>query len=164
MESIMLTITLCIVSVMVFSFFNLKRFENTVTETFFKRSGNKLTREREQDLILTKAAMVLISEHYCDPQFNTEKLALMLNSSPRSLQRKFKATYQSSPSKEIKKSRLKHSVTGLNANLQIKRVGFESGFSSASYFCKCFKEYYGCTPSEYLVKNNKNPPKSTTLI
>lgn len=155
MESIILAITLCIVSVMIFSFFNMKRFASTATESFFKGSNERLTQERDQDLILTEAAMGLILKHYSDPHFNTEKLALMLNSSPRSLQRKFKATNQSSPSKEIKKSRLTHSVIGLNANHQIKRVGFESGFSSASYFCKCFKEYYGCTPSEYLLKNNK---------
>jgi transcriptional regulator GlxA family with amidase domain len=37
----------------------------------------------------------------------------------------------------------------------ISQITFETGFSSPSYFTKCFKEKYGLLPNEYLelVKN-----------
>ena len=169
METIMLAIMLCVISVIIINFFQLMFTKDDLvhiksvqtkkhTTTRYTPISNStreedLLPEVDKDHLLIEAAMVLILEHYSDPYFNTERLARMLNSSPRSLQRKFKLINQSSPSKEIKKYRLKRSITGLNACHKIKQVVFDSGFSSASYFCKCFKEQYGCTPSEYLLKN-----------
>jgi len=169
MESIILAIMLCVTSAITVNFFQLlftkddlvniksnhidKRTAISYTSTSIGVIDKGLVPENDKDLLLIKAAMTLILEHYTDPYFNTEKLARMLTTSPRSLQRKFKLFRQSSPSKEIKKHRLERSVTGLNASHKIKRVVFDSGFSSPSYFCKCFKEHYGCTPSEYLFKN-----------
>ncbi|WP_394706718.1 helix-turn-helix domain-containing protein [uncultured Draconibacterium sp.] len=27
------------------------------------------------------------------------------------------------------------------------------GFTSPSYFSRCFKDFYGCTPKEYIERN-----------
>jgi AraC-like DNA-binding protein len=35
----------------------------------------------------------------------------------------------------------------------ISEIAYQTGFSSASYFTRCFKDQYGKAPSEYLVNN-----------
>ncbi len=168
MENVILAVVLCVISVIIINFFqlmftkadwayiesnNVAKYTASPQISITNNVNDKeLIPEIDKDLLLIEAAMLLILEHYSDPCFNTEKLASMVNSSPRSLQRKFKLICQSSPSKEIKKYRLEHAVKALDASHKIKRVVFESGFSSPSYFCKCFKEHFGSTPSEYLLK------------
>lgn len=36
-----------------------------------------------------------------------------------------------------------------HADMSITQVAGESGFSSYSYFCKCFRQRFGMTPSEF---------------
>ena len=181
MESTILAIMICVISVIIINFFqiiftkdDLIHIKSTqlkkctippyihIPATCTKKNKG-LTPEVDNNCLLIEAAMNLILEHYSDPYFNTEKLARILNTSSRSLQRKFKLICQSSPSREIKKYRLKRSITGLNTNHKIKKVVYESGFSSASYFCKCFKEHYGCTPSEYLL-NRSDFPRHNSVV
>jgi ligand-binding sensor domain-containing protein/signal transduction histidine kinase/CheY-like chemotaxis protein/AraC-like DNA-binding protein len=55
----------------------------------------------------------------------------------------------------IKAIRLKHAVILLReGKLPISQVASEVGFSSHSYFDKCFTKQYGTGPKEYLKKNN----------
>jgi AraC-like DNA-binding protein len=42
---------------------------------------------------------------------------------------------------------------GHNKSITLEALAVESGFATQSTFIKCFKNAYGCTPSEY-VKNN----------
>ncbi len=49
--------------------------------------------------------------------------------------------------------RLKHAARLLlNKNKTVAEVAYEAGFSSPSYFTKCFKEFYKQSPTEYLSK------------
>jgi AraC-like DNA-binding protein len=41
----------------------------------------------------------------------------------------------------------------LQKRRSISEIIFMVGFSSPSYFARCFKEYYGCTPKEYIERN-----------
>ncbi len=36
-----------------------------------------------------------------------------------------------------------------NTNKKIVQICKEVGFSDASYFCKSFREYYGCSPEKF---------------
>ena len=36
--------------------------------------------------------------------------------------------------------------------ISISEVAYATGFSSPKYFTKCFKEEFGCIPSEYLKR------------
>ena len=55
------------------------------------------------------------------------------------------------------KLRIKHAKSqidaGHNKSITLEALAVESGFATQSTFIKCFKNAYGCTPSEY-VKNN----------
>ncbi len=56
-----------------------------------------------------------------------------------------------SPNTFIKEYRLKEALKLLNKNAgNISEIAFESGFSSPSYFSKCFHKRYGRLPSDYL--------------
>ena len=56
-----------------------------------------------------------------------------------------------SPNIFIKEYRLNEALTLLNKNTgNISEIAFETGFSSPSYFSKCFQKRYGHSPSDYL--------------
>lgn len=58
------------------------------------------------------------------------------------------------PSEFIRLIRLRHAEQLLvKSQLSISEIAYNTGFSSQRYFSKCFKELYGCIPSEY--KNRK---------
>lgn len=50
--------------------------------------------------------------------------------------------------------RIKHAKVqidaGLNKSITLEALAIESGFATQSTFIKCFKNVYGCTPSEYI--------------
>ncbi|HEY6978399.1 MAG TPA: nickel-binding protein [Chitinophagaceae bacterium] len=56
-----------------------------------------------------------------------------------------------SPNGFIREYRLNEALTLLNKNTgNVSEIAFETGFSSPSYFSKCFLKQYGHLPSDYL--------------
>jgi AraC-like DNA-binding protein len=56
-----------------------------------------------------------------------------------------------SPNAVIKEYRLTEALKLLNKNSgNISEIAFETGFSSPSYFSKCFQKRYGYPPSDYV--------------
>jgi AraC-like DNA-binding protein len=67
------------------------------------------------------------------------------------LYRKIISLTGKSPNTFIKEYRLNRALTLLNRNTgNISEIAFETGFSSPSYFSKCFQKRYGLSPSDYL--------------
>lgn len=67
------------------------------------------------------------------------------------LYRKLVALTDKSPNTFIKEYRLHEAVKLLDNNAgNISEVAFRTGFSSPSYFSKCFQKRFGYPPSEYL--------------
>ncbi len=51
----------------------------------------------------------------------------------------------------IREARLSRAELYLTQNhLTINEIMYKVGFTTASYFAKCFKDRYGVTPSEYI--------------
>ena len=48
------------------------------------------------------------------------------------------------------KVRMEHAVKLLKENKKINDISKECGYQSPGYFTRVFKDYYNCTPSEYL--------------
>lgn len=48
------------------------------------------------------------------------------------------------------KVRMQHAVKLLKENKKIKEISEACGYRSSAYFTRIFKEYYNCTPSEYM--------------
>ena len=84
-----------------------------------------------------------------DSEFGVEKLTQKLNMSERKLQRKIKEATGKSPTQLIMFVRLQHSKMALTTNnYSVSEIAFKFGFSSPSYFSKCFKKEFGMRPTE----------------
>jgi TolB-like protein/AraC-like DNA-binding protein/Tfp pilus assembly protein PilF len=97
---------------------------------------------------LQKIAAV-IEQHLADENFGVTELADAINMSRSNLLRKVKNETGESVSVFIRNVRL-HNAKQLLKNdaLTISEVAYQVGFSSTSYFTKCFRELYGYTPGE----------------
>ena len=63
---------------------------------------------------------------------------------------KIKALTDVTPNEMIQVIRLKHAASLLlSESYRVNEVCYMVGFSSPSYFAKCFQKQYGCTPAKY---------------
>ena len=95
-------------------------------------------------------ATQLVEEHIKDPSYNVEQLAADLCMERTGLYKKLTAMIQQSPVAFIRSIRLHRAATMLKSgNKTISEIAELTGFSSTSYFSKCFQKEFGCKPSEY---------------
>lgn len=105
--------------------------------------------DKEQDFI--DGFKKYIEEHLSDPDLCVDDIARSLNMSRVQLYRKIKSSTDSTPNELIKIIRLKYAKQLFSGNdYSISEVAFMAGFSSPSYFTKCFKEVYQENPSDYI--------------
>ncbi|MBA4054633.1 MAG: AraC family transcriptional regulator, partial [Marivirga sp.] len=82
-------------------------------------------------------------------QFGVSELADEMNMSRSNLLRKVKKLTNLSVSQLISQVRLKRGMVLLQkGSLNVSEISHQVGFSSTSYFIKCFREYYGYPPGE----------------
>jgi len=97
------------------------------------------------DLIGQIAAIV--ERNLSNEQFGVAELADELNMSRSNLLRKVRKLSKLSVSQLIRQIRLERSMDLLqNSSLNISEIAYQVGFSSTSYFIKCFREHYGYPP------------------
>jgi TolB-like protein/AraC-like DNA-binding protein/Tfp pilus assembly protein PilF len=90
-----------------------------------------------------------IEENISNEQFGVSELAHAMNMSRSNLLRKVKKETNLSVSQFISQVRLRRAMEMLEAaDLNVSQVSHEVGFSSTSYFIKCFRERYGYPPGE----------------
>ncbi len=89
-----------------------------------------------------------------DPDLNVESLASELNLSRSQFYRKIKALTNQTANEFLRNIRLQKAKQIIEmGNNNISEVCYDVGFSSPSYFAKCFKNYFGILPTE--VKSSK---------
>jgi len=82
--------------------------------------------------------------------FNVDQLAAEMNMSRTSLNRKVRGTLDQSPNNYIRIERLKVAAEMLKSgDKKVNEVCYNVGFSSPSYFTKCFYEQFGILPKEF---------------
>jgi len=85
--------------------------------------------------------------------FSSEEFSKAVGMSRMQLHRKLKALTGLSTSEFIRSQRLILATDLLKrSDANISEIGYTVGFSDPSYFSKCFKETYHCTPTEYAEK------------
>lgn len=90
-----------------------------------------------------------IQAQMSDSELNVETLSADMGLSRVQLYRKVKALTGSSPVELIRITRLKRAERLLKSDSKtIAEISYEVGFSSPSYFSKCYKEYFGVLPGE----------------
>ena len=82
-------------------------------------------------------------------------MAERMNMSRSSFYRKLKAITGMTPVDYLKNFRLEHAARLLLEGARITEVALMSGFTSSSYFSKCFKAKYGQNPKEYATAHQK---------
>ncbi len=102
----------------------------------------------------TQKLFALIFKQIEDPELSVEKLADQMATNRSHFQRKVKTITGLSPSEIIKTIRLeKANELLLNKNGNITEVAYQTGFSSQSYFTKCYTQHFGISPTQMLQKN-----------
>jgi signal transduction histidine kinase/CheY-like chemotaxis protein len=97
----------------------------------------------------TQRCFELIHQHLDDPALSVEKLAELMNINRSHFQRKIKALTGFSPSELIRTIRLGKARELLLARKgNITETAYATGFTSQSYFTKCFSEHFGYPPSQ----------------
>nr|WP_321452840.1 two-component regulator propeller domain-containing protein [uncultured Carboxylicivirga sp.] len=105
---------------------------------------------------LLKDAVEAVNKYLDDPTFDVIKFSEVIGLSSNQAYRKIKALTGQTAKEFIRNQRLKIAASLLLQNKRsISEVIYMVGFSSPSYFTRCFKEYYNCTPKEYIAKNSK---------
>lgn len=103
-----------------------------------------------------KDAVSAVNKFLDDPTFDVEKFSDVIGVSPNQVYRKIKALTGQTAKEFIRNQRLKTAATLLlQKKRTISEIIYMVGFSSPSYFTRCFKEYYGCTPKEYIETDGK---------
>jgi DNA-binding response OmpR family regulator len=94
----------------------------------------------------------VIEKNLSDPDFSIEELKTRLYMGRTTLYRKIQALSGTSPTDFIRSYRLKRAAELLKSGFgSVTEVAFEVGFSSRTYFTKCFKEKFHRLPSEYAA-------------
>lgn len=97
----------------------------------------------------------IVDEDLGDSNFTVDEFCKKLGMSRMQLHRKLTALTGLSTSAFIRDQRLRMAVQRLEKSGEsISEIAYAVGFSSPSYFIKCFKETYQMTPNEYLEKRN----------
>lgn len=107
-----------------------------------------VTQEEEKFLTLL---MDYIDSTWTDSNLKVDDFSRPLGLSKSQLYRKMILLTGKSPNTFIKAYRLTRALKLLNKNSgNISEIAFETGFTSPSYFSKCFLKRYGHMPSAYL--------------
>ncbi|MCU0289972.1 MAG: helix-turn-helix transcriptional regulator, partial [Acidobacteria bacterium] len=92
----------------------------------------------------------VLAKNMANTDFNVEDLSRKLYMNRVTLYRKINALTGETPTDFIRSYRLKRGAELLKAtNKSVLEVALDAGFSSSSYFIKCFKEKFHQSPSEY---------------
>ena len=117
---------------------------------------------RPKDIAITniderflEKVQVVLDQNLVESSFSIEAFSKAVGLSRMQLHRKIKALTGLSASEFIRSQRLKLAAQLLKkSDINISQVGYTVGFNDHSYFTKCFKEAYNCTPTEYSKQHS----------
>ena len=125
---------------------------------YYKLQHSEDSKDTENAEFVTKLND-LILEHLNDPEFNIDSVAREFAMSRSSFHSKVKAITGETPNNYIRIIRLSKAAEYLaTGKYQIVEVCYMVGFNTPSYFSKCFSEYFGKLPKEYIneLTNTQN--------
>ncbi|QIA07649.1 hybrid sensor histidine kinase/response regulator transcription factor [Draconibacterium halophilum] len=140
-------------SLKIFNLLNLQKQkqERLRTEQLLEPGHIELSSLDEEFL---KAAVQSVQNNLDNTDFDVEAFSAELKVSANQAYRKIKALTGQTANEFIRTQRLKVASGLLVQNKRsISEVIYMVGFTSPSYFSRCFKDFYGCTPKEYIEKN-----------
>ena len=112
-----------------------------------------LAQQQAQKQFLQKLDEV-IEQVYTSQSVTVGQIAKQVALGERQLFRKLKATVGMNPTEYLRRFRLQKACDLLAGGMNSSRVALEVGFSSHSYFTRCFSAQYGFAPSQYIQQQS----------
>ena len=113
-----------------------------------RTDGRKLSSLEEKFM---KKVIEAIEDHLSEEEFSVEQLGKTVGMDRVQMHRKLKALTGKSPSSYLRSVRLiKAKKMILEKKGNISEIAYSVGFSSPTYFTRCFKEEFGQLPSELV--------------
>lgn len=107
------------------------------------------------DQAFLQKAIDHIVENIQNPQLGVDSIAALFNLSRVQVYRKIKALTGKTAVEFIRTVRLKQALKLMDTKkYTLSEIAYQTGFNSASYFTRSFKDEYGKAPSEYLEVGN----------
>ncbi|WP_245208327.1 hybrid sensor histidine kinase/response regulator transcription factor [Bacteroides faecium] len=129
-----------------------KTYASTPLSDLHSAVHNKLDEE-----FMNKCTDIILN-NIEDSEFSVSTLAQELGMSRTSVFTKIKGIIGMTPNDFIKITRLKKACRMMvEGEYRVTEIGFLVGFSSSSYFAKCFQKQFGMLPTEFLKKVKENP-------
>ncbi len=96
----------------------------------------------------------ILETNLVESSFNVTDFSEAVGMSRMQLHRKLKALTGLTATEFIRSQRLKLAAQLLKtSDINISQVGYSVGFNDHSYFTKCFRKLYNCTPTEFAERN-----------
>ena len=101
--------------------------------------------------------VAMVEKDMGDPELSVEEMASRMGMSRVQLYRKMKALTNYSPADLLRLFRLRRAKEILASSdaLTVAEVAYQVGFSSPSYFSKCFREQFGELPSDWQGRTSR---------
>lgn len=96
----------------------------------------------------------VIHKNMDNDEFSAIALANELHVSPSQLNRKLNNVVDSTAGSLIREIRMSHAVALLSDDIPISEVASQVGYLNTSNFSRSFKRLLGCSPRDYLRRNN----------
>ena len=124
-------------------------------QTFFTEKANiQKSSFTEVDKKFINKLQLLIEKNMSDSNFKIEDLGEKIGLSRIQLYRKVKALTGLSPIELLRIARLKKAALLLSSTEKnIAEITYEVGFNTPSYFTKCYREYFGENPTDFIKRN-----------
>ena len=103
------------------------------------------------DDLFIERAREAVEDHLDDVHFDVDAFAEAMGMSRRQLQRKLRAVADETPSAFVRIIRLRQAAALLKQRRYetVAEVAYAVGFSSPSYFTRCFRDAFDAAPTEY---------------
>ena len=131
---------------------NRKRLQSYYSSKPLEKGTSVIHSSLEDKLIGTLEHFM--EEHLDDQSIRVEDMAFAAGMSKSSLQRKMQALFGMSVNEYISLYRLKAAARIIaSEDVPVSEVGYRVGFTSHSYFSKCFKKQFGISPREFRMSD-----------
>ena len=112
-----------------------------------------------EDAFLNRIQKIIL-KHLEDENLNVETLAFEIGLSRSQLLRKVKGINGKSVNQFIREIRLREAAKLIRKDeFTAAEIAYKVGFSSPSYFNKCFHDYFGLTPGDYKEQSEEEIKK-----
>lgn len=117
----------------------------------FQQPSNNIFTLAPQDEALLELLFTRLEENWQNPDFTVSEFCYTMAMSQSQLYRKIIEFTGKSPNIFLKEFRLEKAKELMNKQrYNISQITFDAGFTSPSYFTKCFKSNYGLLPMAYV--------------